>query len=64
MKDSVCYFGYEDHFVIVELCQISIMISLTLFCSVLEYDWQGLWNTEQEQAGLNMTETRTGQGKP
>ena len=62
-KDGDCYFSPEDHFIIVELYQISIMVSLILFCRILKCDWQGLWNTEQEQADLNMTEMRTGTGK-
>lgn len=63
MKDSVCYFNFEDHFIIVESYQISILASVTLFYGILERDWQGLWNTQEEEAGLTMTETRTGTGK-
>lgn len=35
MKDSVCNFNSEDHCVIVELYQISVLASVILFCGIL-----------------------------
>lgn len=62
-QKSVCYFNSEDYLIIVQSYQISILTSAMLFYRILESEWQGLWNIQQEQTVLNMAETSTGTGR-
>lgn len=61
VKDSVCYFSSEDHFIIVESYQISILACYPILWN-LECDWQGLWTTQQGQAASKWQ--GQGQGEP